>query len=227
MPEHHGGHQSHHAHMVADFRRRLWITLVLTVPVLALAPAIQSVLGLQELLAFPGQGLAQFVLASVVWALPSGREPTSQSSRPTSCWCVPTRATSSPSSHWPAPPTARWSRISGGRPATTSWRSRWQPACCIGPGFSSHRRWVRSSCRSLRSLWQSMRGCWGERRKHERNWHGRRRLRSQGPTTTPPPGGKRASAPKVVFRLAAVSCRRCARRDRRPRTRRRTAECCS
>ena len=67
MPKHHGGHQSHHAHMVADFRRRFWIALALSVPVLALAPAIQGVLGLEDLLTFSGQGLAQFVLASVVF----------------------------------------------------------------------------------------------------------------------------------------------------------------
>ena len=59
--EHHAGHAapghpgesarpltSHHAHMVADFRRRFWVSLVLTVPVLVLAPHIQGWLGLQK-----------------------------------------------------------------------------------------------------------------------------------------------------------------------------------
>ncbi len=65
-PEH-GGHHSHHAHMVADFRRRFWISLVLSVPVVALAPMIQEWLGLRETLAFPGDGYVQFVLASIVY----------------------------------------------------------------------------------------------------------------------------------------------------------------
>ena len=30
----HGGGGSHHAHMVADFRRRFWVSLVLSIPVL-------------------------------------------------------------------------------------------------------------------------------------------------------------------------------------------------
>ncbi len=40
--------------MVADFRRRFWVSLTLTVPVLALAPMIQGLLGLRDVLAFPG-----------------------------------------------------------------------------------------------------------------------------------------------------------------------------
>lgn len=32
---------SYHAHMVADFRRRFWVCLVVTVPVLLLSPLIQ------------------------------------------------------------------------------------------------------------------------------------------------------------------------------------------
>jgi Cu2+-exporting ATPase len=36
-------HRGHHDHaaMVADFQRRFWISLVLTVPVLALSPMLQ------------------------------------------------------------------------------------------------------------------------------------------------------------------------------------------
>ena len=49
-----GGEHSHHAGMVADFRRRFWISTVLTLPVLALAPLIQRFLGVEGVLAFPG-----------------------------------------------------------------------------------------------------------------------------------------------------------------------------
>ena len=48
-----GGGGGHHAHMVADFRRRLWVSVILSIPVLALAPPIQAWLGLSERLAFP------------------------------------------------------------------------------------------------------------------------------------------------------------------------------
>ncbi len=61
----HGGHD--HAAMIGDFRRRFWVCLILTVPVLALSPAIQRFLGLDTWLTFPGQSYALFVLASVVY----------------------------------------------------------------------------------------------------------------------------------------------------------------
>ncbi len=63
---HKDGH-AHHAHMVADFRRRFWVSLVLTVPVLALAPLIQAALGVEEALAFPGARFIQFGLATSVF----------------------------------------------------------------------------------------------------------------------------------------------------------------
>jgi hypothetical protein len=36
-------HQDHHAHMAADFRKRLWISLVLTLPILVLSPLLQCI----------------------------------------------------------------------------------------------------------------------------------------------------------------------------------------
>ncbi|MFB6286929.1 MAG: copper-translocating P-type ATPase [Candidatus Bipolaricaulia bacterium] len=63
----HSDHQDHHAQMVADFRRRFWVSLALTVPVLALAPLIQGALGLREALAFPGDAVVQFAFATVVF----------------------------------------------------------------------------------------------------------------------------------------------------------------
>jgi Cu2+-exporting ATPase len=65
----HGGHgaHGHHAHMVAGFRRRFWVSLVLTVPVLALAPLIQRSLGIEAALAFPGDSYVQALLATAVY----------------------------------------------------------------------------------------------------------------------------------------------------------------
>lgn len=49
-----GQHHSHHAHMVADFRKRFWICLILTIPILLLSPLIQKFLGFGESLRFSG-----------------------------------------------------------------------------------------------------------------------------------------------------------------------------
>lgn len=53
--------------MTADFRRRFWVSAVLSIPILALAPMIQSVLGVEKALAFPGDGCVQFVLSAAVF----------------------------------------------------------------------------------------------------------------------------------------------------------------
>ncbi|NOX44992.1 MAG: copper-translocating P-type ATPase [Caldiserica bacterium] len=60
-------HHAHHAQMVADFRRRFWVSLGLTVPILLLSPLIQKLLGLPKALAFPGAPYLQLVLASAVY----------------------------------------------------------------------------------------------------------------------------------------------------------------
>jgi len=61
----HAGHD--HGAMVADFRRRFWVTLVLTPPVLLLSPMIQHWLGVAETLAFAGDGLVLFALSTIVY----------------------------------------------------------------------------------------------------------------------------------------------------------------
>lgn len=61
----HGGHD--HAAMIADFRRRFWVSLLLTIPILVLSPMIQSMLGVRETLAFPGSNYILSTLSSVVF----------------------------------------------------------------------------------------------------------------------------------------------------------------
>jgi Cu2+-exporting ATPase len=66
----HGGHQGHaghHAQMVADFRRRFWVSLALTVPILLLSPMIQEWLGIEDALAFTGDSYVLWGLATVVF----------------------------------------------------------------------------------------------------------------------------------------------------------------
>lgn len=53
--------------MVADFRQRFWISAIVSVPVLALSPMIQSFLGLETALAFPGDTYLLFALSAAVF----------------------------------------------------------------------------------------------------------------------------------------------------------------
>jgi Cu2+-exporting ATPase len=62
----HAGHGDHRA-MVADFRRRFWLCLALTPPVLLLSPMIQHGLGLGDALRFRGDGLVLFALSTVIY----------------------------------------------------------------------------------------------------------------------------------------------------------------
>ncbi len=61
----HGGHMEHHAHMVEDFRKRFWISLGATVPVLALSPMIQSLLNIS--FTFPGDKYLLFAVSSFIY----------------------------------------------------------------------------------------------------------------------------------------------------------------
>ena len=55
---HRKGHSAHHAHMLEDFKRRFWVSLAASVPVLALSSMIQSFLGYSA--SFSG-GISTFV----------------------------------------------------------------------------------------------------------------------------------------------------------------------
>jgi len=57
----HTAHAGHHAHMVADFQRRFWISLVVTVPIVILSPMI----GLTG--DSPGGGWLLFLLSPFVF----------------------------------------------------------------------------------------------------------------------------------------------------------------
>jgi len=61
------GERDHHAMMIADFRRRFWVSLILTVPILALSPLVQRFLGLEGLISFPGDSYVLFALSSAVY----------------------------------------------------------------------------------------------------------------------------------------------------------------
>ncbi|MGK2942583.1 MAG: copper-translocating P-type ATPase [Immundisolibacter sp.] len=60
-------HGDHHAHMAADFRKRFWVSLVLTLPILALSPLLQRLVGLREAVGFPGDLYVLFGFSSAVF----------------------------------------------------------------------------------------------------------------------------------------------------------------
>lgn len=64
--DHHGGHHSHdHQMMIADFRKRFWISLGLSLPVLLLSPMIQEFLSFE--ITFKGHFSVLFMLSSLVF----------------------------------------------------------------------------------------------------------------------------------------------------------------
>lgn len=56
-----------HSHMVDDFRRRFWVSLTLTWPVLALSPVIQDFFGVTNLLQFIGHQYLLWAISSVIF----------------------------------------------------------------------------------------------------------------------------------------------------------------
>ncbi len=63
--EHHGEHD--HQQMVADFRKRFWIAVLITIPILLLSPMIQNAFGIREYLAFDGDRYVLFTLSSIIF----------------------------------------------------------------------------------------------------------------------------------------------------------------
>ncbi len=66
----HGGHgqhdhHAHHAHMIQDFKKRFWISIILTIPIMVLAPMIQELFGYE--FGFAGDKYWQFILSSIVF----------------------------------------------------------------------------------------------------------------------------------------------------------------
>lgn len=61
---HKGGHD-HHRMMIADFKKRFWVSLVLTAPILLLAPMIQQWLGVEW--GFKGDNYLLFLISSTVF----------------------------------------------------------------------------------------------------------------------------------------------------------------
>ena len=53
--------------MIDDLKKRFWVSLVITIPILILSPTIQELVGLGKLIRFPGDLYVLFVLSSIVY----------------------------------------------------------------------------------------------------------------------------------------------------------------
>ncbi len=62
--EHHN-HTNHHVHMVKDFKKRFWVSLVLTLPVLILSPLVQSFFNFT--FRFTGSLFVLFLISTVIF----------------------------------------------------------------------------------------------------------------------------------------------------------------
>ncbi|MGM0656513.1 MAG: heavy metal translocating P-type ATPase [Thermodesulfobacteriota bacterium] len=60
-------HADHHAHMVADFRRRFFVSLILGIPVVLLSPMIQQFMGVSGQWDFAGDAYIQFGFSTIVF----------------------------------------------------------------------------------------------------------------------------------------------------------------
>jgi len=65
----HSGHSrsEHEGHSIEGFKKRFWISIIITIPILILSPMIQHFIGLKEALRFNGDIYALFVLSSFVF----------------------------------------------------------------------------------------------------------------------------------------------------------------
>lgn len=67
--EHHSqsghDHHEHHGHMIQDFRKRFWISVLLSLPILVLAPMIQELIGYE--FRFEGDRYVQLAISSIIF----------------------------------------------------------------------------------------------------------------------------------------------------------------
>ncbi len=69
-PENHhhsGEHGDHHAHMVEDFKKRFWISLLFSVPIIFLSPVIREFFGFPGTVGFAGSEILSFLLSTFVF----------------------------------------------------------------------------------------------------------------------------------------------------------------
>ena len=67
MEHHHTYTHSHHEHMIHDFKKRFFVSLFLTIPILVLSPMIRDLFSFKEALVFAGDLYVLFAFSSLVY----------------------------------------------------------------------------------------------------------------------------------------------------------------
>ncbi|MDL5503330.1 MAG: heavy metal translocating P-type ATPase, partial [Candidatus Methanoperedens sp.] len=62
-----GRPHNHGDMMLADFKKRFWISFIITIPILLLSPLIQDFLGIKKIVSFSGDIYVLFALSSIVF----------------------------------------------------------------------------------------------------------------------------------------------------------------
>ncbi|GAB4193845.1 MAG: heavy metal translocating P-type ATPase [Simkaniaceae bacterium] len=57
----------HHKHMMQDFKRRFWISVLLTIPVVVLSPFFHNLLNIHKQMSFPGDIYILFLISSAIY----------------------------------------------------------------------------------------------------------------------------------------------------------------
>ncbi|HKJ81283.1 MAG TPA: heavy metal translocating P-type ATPase, partial [Ignavibacteriaceae bacterium] len=65
--QHNHSHGNHHAHMVADFKKRFWISIIATIPILFLSPMLRDIFGISSELKFNGSEYILFIISSFIF----------------------------------------------------------------------------------------------------------------------------------------------------------------
>jgi Cu2+-exporting ATPase len=60
-------HSEHEGHTIEGFKKRFWISVVFTIPILILSPMVQHFLGIRETISFTGETYLLFALSSFVF----------------------------------------------------------------------------------------------------------------------------------------------------------------
>jgi Cu2+-exporting ATPase len=66
MDDHHN-HNDHHSYMITEFKKRFWISLALTIPILLLSPIVQEVFGIKEQLHFNGDRYILLIISTIIF----------------------------------------------------------------------------------------------------------------------------------------------------------------
>jgi Cu2+-exporting ATPase len=69
VPDHseHSNANHNHSHMIDDYKKRFWISLIVSIPIIVLSPMLQMFFGFGETLRFGGDGYVLFAFSTLIY----------------------------------------------------------------------------------------------------------------------------------------------------------------